>query len=237
MLMAEELMYVGFVDEDGIFNGDAETDFSTIVSGGLLAELFLMGRLHLSEDSLAVVDSAPTGESFLDMTLDQLGSDINFEKDDPEWMAIVMGQMAFSGQIFDRLLAQGYLRAEEQRKFGIFSTTKYYLQDRAVLDDYRNRERQIMIAGQIPDARSATLLFMAGILGDAGRPKFSRKDRKLYDRRWEALFGDYWGWMTTDNPAPITGLDQATRKAIGAMIISLGTIQAAGYSVDYTSYD
>lgn len=237
MLMAEELLYVAFVDDKGVFNGDANTDFSTFVDGGLLAELFLMGRLLLSDDSLVVVDRAPTGETFLEMTLDRLGHGVNFEKDNAEWMSLAMGKMAFSGQIFDRMLAQGQLRGEEQRRFGIFSGTKYYVQDPAVLHNYRNRERQIMIAGQVPDARSATLLFMAGILGDADRPKFSRKERKLYDRRWEALFGDYWGWMPNDNPAPITGLDQTTRRALGAMIISLGTIQAAGYSADYTPVD
>ena len=62
----------------------------------------------------------------------------------------------------------------------------------------------------------------------AGRPwELSRQENKQYDKRWDALFGDYWGWYDRSDPAePIPGIDADLRYAIADLSISWATIHA-----------
>jgi len=118
------------------------------------------------------------------------------------------------------------LRREEKRTLGILRGYKYFLHNPAVRQRLIDQEHQVMINGVAPDARSATLIFMIGTLGNVDPPKQSRKEKRVYRDCWEELFGDYWGHMQSGQLAPIAGLDPAVQQSLGALIVSLGVGQS-----------
>jgi hypothetical protein len=63
--------------------------------------------------------------------------------------------------------------------------------------------------------------------------KLSGAEKKAYQNRWDALFGDYWGAYPADHDMePIEGLDPSARKAIGNVAKSWVSAQASYAAAD-----
>ena len=237
MLIAEELLLVRHLDTKGNLYNSADELLDLTVSGGILAELFLAGRIRIQAGRLVVVDSSSAGDPLLDEALTRLLPGNSVEPEDPEWVGPIIAQLPFGRRLLDRLIHQDILRREEKRTLGILRGYTYLLQNPAVRQRLIDQERQVMIDGVAPDARSATLIFMIGTLGDVDPPKQSRKEKKVYQDRWEELFGDYWGQMPSGQPAPIAGLDPAARQSLGALVVSLGVGHSYMFMGGYSSYE
>ena len=236
MLIAEELLLVTHLDAKGNLFNSADELLDSTISGGILAELFLTGRQQIQAKRLVVVDSSSADDPFLDDALTRLLPGNIVEPEDPEWVGPIIGQLPSGQRVLDRLIQQGVLRCEEKRTLGILRGHMYPMQNPAVRQRLVDLERRVMIDGVAPDARSATLFFLIGTLGHIDPPKRSRKEKRAYQDRWEELFGDYWGYMPTEQAAPIAGLDPAARQSIGFLVVSLGTIRAYMFMGGDTSY-
>jgi len=69
MLIAEELLLVTHLDTKGKLYKSADELLDLTVGGGILAELFLAGRLRIQAGRLVVVDSSSAGDPLLDEAL------------------------------------------------------------------------------------------------------------------------------------------------------------------------
>jgi hypothetical protein len=225
--LAEELLLLCQLDGKGkLYSGSLDL----AVDGGILAELLLAGRLRLDEGSLAVVDGSATGNQYLDEALVILAPGNTWKPEDPEWLAPIIYEISFSDKLVSGLIFKGILRREEKRTLGILRGIKYVQQDPSIRQRLVNQERQIMIEGEAPDARSATRIYLTSILGEADPVKLSRKEKKAYQNRWEALFGDHWGQYPADQLiTPIAGLDPTARASIGYLAVALGTLHSSMY--------
>jgi hypothetical protein len=231
--LAEELVLLCQIDKKGELLGESGGLSDSTIVGGILAELTLAGRLRIVDDGLAVLNTQATGDPLLDEALSILGPGRSWKPDDAYWTGPIIGQMPFTGRVVDGLLQKGVLRKEEKRTLGIFRGIKYSLQNSAVKQDLVNRENRIMVGGQEPDARSATVIFLTSILGEGAPVKRSRKENKAWQKRWEALFDDYWGaFPVGEATLPIAGLNPEARYGIGLMVVSLGTVRS-GVVMDY----
>ena len=187
-------------------------------------------RLQLDEGTLKVLNGSPTGNQYLDQALVILAPGKTWKPEDPEWLAPIINEISFGENLVSGLIFQGILRREEKRTLGILRSTKYIQPDPSIRQRLVDQERQVMIEGAAPDARTATRIFLTGILGEVDPAKQSRKEKKAYQNRWEVLFGDYWGQYPSDRPiTPIIGLDPTVRAAIGYLVVSLGTLHSSMY--------
>jgi len=199
-----------------------------IVAGGLAAGLFLAGRLRLGEDRVTAVDSTPTGDDLLDQALNNLRPGVPFQSSDGEWFTAIAQRLPFASQMLARLLKKGVIRPLVKRKwFGLSSTTNYLLQDSTISQRWQQLQMDVMVNGRQPAAADAILLFMSTAWGTSLPATLSRQEQKAADKRWQALFGDYWGaYPVEEAAAPIPGLDPEARQAIGHMTVSWATLQA-----------
>jgi hypothetical protein len=107
------------------------------------------------------------------------------------------------------------------------------LPDPAVKQELIDRENRIMVDGAEADARSATVIFLTSICGEADAVKRSRKENKAWQKRWEALFDDYWGaFPAGEATVQATDLEPEARYGIGLLAVSLGTVRS-GVIMDY----
>ncbi len=208
-----------------------------IVAGGLTAELFLAGRLQLGEDRITAVDTTPTGDKLLDESLKCLHPAVHFSANDGEWFDAVAQKLPFAQQIQVRLLNKGVIQPLQKRKwFGLSRSTVYPLQDTAVLQRWQQLQMDVLVNGAQSTVSDAALLFMSSVWGTPLPNTFSRQEQKTADKRWQALFGDYWGAYSVEKAtAPIPGLDSATREAIGQMTVSWATLQASFVAQEATN--
>ena len=94
-----------------------------------------------------------------------------------------------------------------------------------------------MLHGAKPDPKTAAQIFMA-YCWSAARPwDLSRKENKAYDNRWDALFGDYWGWYERDTALePIEGISADLAYNIADLSISWATVNTTYIMDDVNRY-
>ena len=205
-----------------------------IVAGGILVELLLVGRLRLDEQSLVVTDASAAGDEVLDAALTSLAPAQPREPTNPEWVAPIAQKLPAGHYLFERLLDKGILHREEKRaRFGLSRSVIYPLAP-GVAQQLIEREMNVMVRGEKPDPHTAALLFMAGVWGRSDLVKLSGKEKKACRKRWDVLFGDYWGLYPAGHEMePIEGLDPAIRAAIGDVANSWASIQTTYVAADY----
>lgn len=205
-----------------------------IVSGGILVELLLANRLRLDEQSLVVTDARATGDEVLDAALTSLAPAQPREPNNPEWVDPIAQRLPSAHRLFGRLLEKGILRREEKRALFGLSRSIIYPLDPATAQQLIERVLNVMVRGAKPDPHSAALLFMTGVWGHSDFVELSGKEKKAYRKRWDDLFGDYWGLYTASHEMePIEGLDPAIRTAIGDVTNSWVSMQATYVAADY----
>ena len=205
-----------------------------IVAGGILVELLLAGRLRLDERTLVVTDAETTGDEILDEALARLAPAQPRKPDDPEWIGPIAQQLPPGGRLLDQLLNTGILHREEKRGLFGLSRSVIYLLAPDVAQQLLDRQLNVMLHGAKPDPHTAALLLMAGAWGHDALVKLSGKEKKVWQKRWDILFSDYWGWYPADHEMePIKGLAPATRKAIGDVALSWISIQSSYVSAQY----
>jgi hypothetical protein len=208
-----------------------------IAAGGILVELLLTGRLRLDEQSLVVTGAGATGDEILDEALTRLAPAQPIASDDLEWVAPIAQELPFGRRLFDRLLDNGVLRREEKpARFGL-SRAVIYSPDPDVAQQLVERELNVMVRGAEPNPHTAALLFLSSTWGRDFPAKLSGKEKRTYRKRWDALFGDYWGQYPADHEMePVKGLDPAIRKAIGAVAVSWATVQTSYVAADVSEW-
>ncbi len=206
-----------------------------IAFGGILVELMLAGRVRMDENNLVVMDTSPTGDNILDEALTRLSPTQPVKLTEIDWILPIVKKLPIGHQLVARLFDKGILsRKEERTMFGLSRSTIYPLAS-GIMQQLIERERHVMLNNAKPDLHTAALLFMASVWGSNSLGKLSGKEKKAYQKRWDVLFGDYWGEYPVDHQMePIEGLDPATRKAIGSIAVSWVSAQASYVAADFS---
>jgi hypothetical protein len=206
-----------------------------IAFGGILVELMLAGRVQLDEHNLVVTDTATMNDDILDDALARLAPTQPVDLTDIDWIWPIAQRVSIGHRLFAGLLEKGILsRKEERTLFGLSRSTIYPLAP-GIAQQLADRELNVMVHNAAPDPHTASLLFMAGVWGGNSLVKLSGKAKRAYQRRWDALFGDYWGEYSVDYKVePIEGLDPAMRKAIGCVSIAWASAQANYVAADFS---
>lgn len=213
-----------------LFDGQESLYTTTLdegMNGVALAELALYGRVVWNGNDLTVADTAEIGDPILDDVLRFIAQRPTPPGNDMTWIAEYTPGLQSGHQVLNRLVQRRALSKVERKRWGLFSST-IWQDDGVTRPEIVRKIRTIMIDGAAPDPFTATLILLHGVCG--GQELLAKKERKVYDRRYEELCGDYWGHATenTSYKIPIPGLDDLKRRTIGEIAVSLGNIFALG---------
>jgi hypothetical protein len=166
MLIAEDLLLLVTDDTSGKLSAQAD-QVDAGLGGALLVELTLMNRVDLTHEGdegkpgrLVVRDSSPTGDPVLDAALTAV-ADRRGKK--PAAAIKPLGKN-LRRTLYERLAANGIVRAEEGRILGIFPTHRWPAQDAHHEAEVRRQLTQALVHRSTPDARSAALVSLVHAL-------------------------------------------------------------------------
>lgn len=159
MLLAEDLLLLLTEDDTGKLAAPS-TEVDVALGGALLVELTLMQRVDVATDErvregrLVVRDPDPTGDGLLDKALTIVGQK---EGKKPQGVVARLGKRT-RVRLYERLVAGGVLRAEEDRILGIFPTHRWPSKDAAHESSVRAGLVRALREGATADARTGALI-------------------------------------------------------------------------------
>lgn len=208
MLLAEDLLLLLTDDDSGrLLVTGAEADVA--LGGARLIELTLLGRVDVTAEGegrkgrLVVRDPARLEDPLLQEALETC---VSFEGKRPQSVVGPLGKR-LREQLYDRLVAQGVLRAEKGKVLGIFPTQGWPTADAAHERRVRQALEQALLTTLPPEARTAALVSLLLALRSVHkvvRPKDHGMSRRDLDRRAKEIAEGDWG-------------SAAVRKAVDAM--------------------
>ncbi|MFC9387094.1 GOLPH3/VPS74 family protein [Streptomyces venezuelae] len=155
--LAEEIMLLSLDDESGAAKERQSAAWA--VSGGILLDLVLAGRVTVDDGRIRVTDPTPTEVPLLDERLRQIETWCGKRSRDPkvtEWLTkdhtkAVKATVA-------SLCERGLVREEQRRVLGLFPVSRYPEADGSVERELRARLRAVLAEGPTHRARTTGLL-------------------------------------------------------------------------------
>ncbi len=193
--LAEELLLLALDDEKGTISGSAQTTLKYGLAAAGIMDLLLAGKMVMGEkNKVSVPDSAPTGDDILDEMLADVQQSRRL-KSIGDWVRdFGNGKIKNLGERLEtRLVEKGVVRVEEGRFLKLFPWHHYPTLDGGPEAETRERIRMVLIGGEDPDARTATLISLARAcrLLDGLFPKEERK--RAGQRAKEIAKGEFAG--------------------------------------------
>jgi hypothetical protein len=144
--IADELLLLGYDDAGEPAVGQPALDYA--LSGAVLVELALEGRIGISDQRVDVLKQTPTGDALVDAALVQIGADQKRRKPN-DWIGRLTDGLR--EKLLERQIEAGVLRREEGKVLWVFPHTTYPTVD-----------------GETPEAEVATRKRLASALDGDG---------------------------------------------------------------------
>ncbi|WP_328907499.1 GPP34 family phosphoprotein [Streptomyces sp. NBC_00234] len=154
--LAEEIMLLSLDDESG--SAKQREAASWAVSGGILLELVLAGKVSVKGKYLELVDTTPTGDALADSRTALIETWMRgrgkcrvtdwLTKDRSKAVAATLESLCQRGVVVD----------EKHKVLGVFPIRRYPEADGAVERELRERLRAVVLDGAVPDSRTAGLI-------------------------------------------------------------------------------
>lgn len=158
--IAEELLLLAHDEESGTALV-RETAVDVTLTGAVLAELTLAGRLGLEGDQLMVLDRSPTSDEELDDVLATIAAD---QPRAPKWWLDRLTNPQRRWSLLARLAERGVLSERHGRVLGLFRSTQYPELDPSVERGIRERVAGVL-DGAAPDERVSVLVALLRACG------------------------------------------------------------------------
>ena len=161
--LPEELVLMLLNEQNGYFHQVPGWDLNCAVTGAVLAELSLLGRIDTDLDSLILVDAAETGDPVLDPVLAQI-ADEPAQRDAVYWIERLAGRAeGVIDQTLDRLVGLGILEHHDG-DFWTLATARWYeelsgtSQEGTVGQLVKTRVVKALFTDEIPDPRDIIVI-------------------------------------------------------------------------------
>lgn len=154
--LAEEIMLLSLDDESGSVKQRQAAGWA--VSGGILLELVMVGRVSVADKHVELTDTTPTGDRLLDSRTALIEAWLGGRKRRrvTEWLT--KDQAKAVGAALESLCERGLVVEEKHKALGVFPIRRYPEADGATEAELRARLRAVVLRGAEPDARTAGLI-------------------------------------------------------------------------------
>ena len=161
--LPEELVLMLLNEQNGYFHQVPGWDLNCAVTGAVLAELSLLGRIDTDLDSLILVDAAETGDPVLDPVLAQIAAE-PAQRDAVYWIERLAGRAeGIIDETLDRLVGLGILEHHDG-DFWTLATARWYeelsgtSQEGTVGQLVKTRVVKALFTDEIPDPRDIIVI-------------------------------------------------------------------------------
>lgn len=151
--LGEQLLLLSLDDESGAGKGSDKVGWA--IAAATLVELAMADRIEVADGMVSVLDPTPLGVPGLDGGLADIVGHGKPRKA-KDWMPrLRKGAVAGASQ---GLLGKGLIREETKKVLGLFPVRRYPEADGSVEAAVRERLDAVVLRGQTPDARTASLV-------------------------------------------------------------------------------
>ncbi len=165
LTFAEEIMLLLLEDESGRFVFVPEHSVSCVLSGAVLMDLALLGKIDTDLKKLTVIDPSPTGNDLLDPTLQRL-VEADEQHDARYWVEFCQrDSMTIRQRALDRLCEAGILEREDNRFLWVFRSRRYPIRDGKVEREVKLRIMSILFSEEIPDPHDIAIVGLVDACG------------------------------------------------------------------------
>ncbi len=165
LTFAEEIMLLLLEDKSGRFIYVPEHSASCVLSGAVLMDLALLGKIDTDLRKLTVIDPSETGDDLLDPTLKRL-AEADEERNARYWVEHCQrDSVAIRQRALDRLCEAGILKHEENRFLWVFSSRRYPVRDGKAEREVKLRIMSILFSDEIPDPRDIAIIGLVDTCG------------------------------------------------------------------------
>lgn len=154
--LGEEIMLLSLDDASG--QAKERWTAGLVVTGALLLELVLAGRVRVEGDRLTVVDSSPTGDALLDGRLARITEWARTSRSATVSSWLYKDQTKVVEATLASLCGRGIVTEEQHRVLGLFPVRRYPEADGAVERELRRRLVGVVLEGHQPDERTSGLI-------------------------------------------------------------------------------
>lgn len=170
--LPETLIVLGLDADKGTTR--ARLSLSYAIAGAQLAELVIAGRIAVGGDEVVVADRSATGDRNLDELLAKIAG-----SDRPRKLGHwVMKRRSAGLDVYARrLVAAGVLRGESRRLLGIVPRTVFPIVDAGTREQALAEIRTALADPSAPRPRTAALIALVHVTGDAQRLIDDREQR------------------------------------------------------------
>lgn len=221
MLIAEDIALLAHDDETGRSDGMVPM-LDHRLAGAVVAELVLLGKVVMTEEKhskVEVVDPAPTGDPVLDHALAIVA-------DKPRTGTELLPKLAagITDRVLTRLTDHGILRREKGKVLGLFPITRWPAEDSSHEQLLRARLERVLLSGERPDARTATLVAVLDGTTLVSRlvPRERRKEAR--ERAKEIASQDWASTEMTQAMAAAVRAAQDSSAMIAATLLTTAVI-------------
>jgi hypothetical protein len=160
LTFAEEIYLLALDDVSGkIMVSSKNIVLDPALVGAILAELSFMGKIDSDAENVYVEDSAPTGNSLLDLVLNKFALAKTDSFTIEHVLRVLMHDaVKFEELVLQELLDKGILKKVEEKICWFFSSRRYPVVDNKEIVDVETRLRNILTTGEIPDPRDVVLI-------------------------------------------------------------------------------
>lgn len=154
--LAEEIMLLSLDDESG--SAKRRQAVGWAVSGGILLDLVLAGRVTVSGTYLGLVNTTPTGDPLLDSRTALIETWLRGRKRQQVAKWLTKDHTKAVDAALESLCRRGVVVEEKHRALGVFPVRRYPEADGAVEAEVRERLHAVVLGGAQPDTRTAGLI-------------------------------------------------------------------------------
>lgn len=224
MLIAEDIALLAHDDETGRDEGTVPM-LDHRLAGAVVAELTLAGKVVMTEEKrpkAEVVDPAPTGDPVLDHAL-------TFIAEKPRTGTDLLPRLAsgITERVLTRLTDRGILRREKGKVLGLFPVTRWPAEDSSHETLLRARLERVLLSGEQPDARTATLIAVLDGTTLVSRLVPKERRREARERAKEIASQDWASTEMTQAMAAAVRAAQDSAAMIAAMVVTTAAISSS----------
>ncbi|MFH1754662.1 MAG: GPP34 family phosphoprotein [Candidatus Latescibacterota bacterium] len=219
--LCEELLLLALHDRKGTVVSSTSMALTYGLTGAILMELTLAGRLAIEEQKFVLIDPTPTGDDILDEALARIKSSKIYRKPG-YWVSKLSGIKKIKDRLLGRLVNQGILRREEHRILRVIPSRRYPTAYSVPEMKLRERIRTVVLKGKKPDERTVVIISLVNAC-NLIKEIFDKEERKAAKKRIKEITeSEAIGKAVSDTVAGVQAAVLAT--------ITATTVAATAYS-------